>query len=863
MRNKQVKRIMTFVMMMVVILSATTIAYGSHVETRVLTIGAPSLSATASTELNVTLSHLSYTTEPPTFMVNAGNYAQNATYTKGSQWVTNATYQIFQHDANNTGSTASALNYYMKGDLKGATEYFADAKIGLNGTGQTQIIFGANAHTGIFTPANMPSGAGGQTAANKTIAKTIGIDFNATASGSTYTYNATAFYYYLATSGYVVNYTHFSLGPSATASNSSLQALQMYEVQVNMQNGQQQISIVYTNNGSVIQATPILGPSTYNTNATRTPYLNFSALTNVSMVFSPTASKSGGFLFDWMYVVDTNSIKYNAISSTASPSIAFSGANIIAPPFDPASLTGTSAFQGANASNTASQATVSNGLVSTVGNVTNNTGIQNAIGMNKSLTTGYASDLSGSNMVANSVYSNVSNMSSSVNEQASTWNGKYVTSVLTNFLKSYAANKASTENKVYVSSKDITLISYRIGSMFMDTNYSSGAVTAIRDYIANTYASVFAANNMSVVNPTTGAIVAGAGAGAFYVGGMAVRATISNGMIISPINGHKYTIQSAGFYSGAYISGGAVIVPQYTLLGWTGGTPLFAMTSGFGFGSIFSTLTSGGNAIASLAAAASGTVTNGIGKVASTVDNNIVKPLNSGPIQSAVSSDIANTISSATGITGLINGNVQGAISAGNALSSGTVNSIKGTLNSVGSSAATDILAGYHGFKTGIYSIGGSVNGAVAGIGNGLNGVKNAIANTAGHVSSVSTGALSTVYTKMSNYISGGGANMYSSIKGADNTTLNTLNAIGTTFTKTGSKITSGFAAASNAIGNLANGITSSSSGFFSFMNGLPSMITHVLVYIVVGAVVVVGIIIAVMFLSRRTEGKAIGKIIS
>ena len=475
------KRLYVLLTLIAVVMTSMTFAVsGGHYQ-EVSTAGLALPANSVDTSLNLSLSHLSYTTEPPQFIVNSSNYALNGTYTAGGQWVTNATYQIFQHNASKTTSTVSALSYNYSYYVKNATYFFSDSKIGFNGTMTSpglEIAFGNASYAADVSTTAMPSGTGGQTAANKTAAQTFFVEFNATASGSSYTYNATFAYWYLSSTGFVVNYSKMSGTP--------LQALNMYEVQFNIQNGTQQVSVVYTNNGTVAQNTKVLT----NDNATKTPMLNFNHIGHASYIFAPTASKSGGFLFDWMYVVDKSTITYNTLSqvSKITPAIAGSSANIAADPFDPASGTGQSHYQAANNTLTADQATVSNNLVSTVTNVTNNTAIQNAVGMNNSLTTSYSAGMNAQNAIANTVYTDVSNISTTVNEQGASWSTQYINTVLVSFLKDYAAAQAEKNSNIFVSPNDITLVSYTVGSAFMDTNYSSSAVTAIRDYLDNTYA---------------------------------------------------------------------------------------------------------------------------------------------------------------------------------------------------------------------------------------------------------------------------------------------------------------------------------------------------------------------------------------
>ena len=96
------KRLYVLLTLIAVIMTSMTFVVSSGHYQEVSSAGLALPANSVSTELNLTLSHLSYTTEPPQFIVNASNYDLNATYTAGGQWVTNATYQIFQHNASLT-----------------------------------------------------------------------------------------------------------------------------------------------------------------------------------------------------------------------------------------------------------------------------------------------------------------------------------------------------------------------------------------------------------------------------------------------------------------------------------------------------------------------------------------------------------------------------------------------------------------------------------------------------------------------------------------------------------------------------------------------------------------------------------------
>lgn len=850
------------VTLIVLIISAMTfVVSGGQAKVETVTGGASIFSPNSvSQELNLTISHLSYTTEPPAFLVNSTNYAQNATYTAGSQWVVNATYQIFQHNTSVTGTTASVLGYNIANYLKSPTEYFADAKLGFNGTGGSNdsfvMILSENAQTGVPSSTFASTNTAAQ---NRSQATAAWIVFNGTANKTLgTTYNATMYYFYTSAGTGATT----KLNTTKVFHGVSMKALDMYEVQWNLQAKSQQVSIVYTSNGTVVQNSPLMTMS----NATKVPYLNFTALSHVTFLFTPT-TKSGGLLFDWMYVVDKNTYSYPSVSLATAGAIAGSGSYINAKdPFDPSSLSGKSQYQSANVSNSISNAQVSNDAFTTTYNQSNPM-MQNATGLNNSQQVStYNTQFNASQAVVSTAFAPNTNATANITEVANTWNTQYVKTVLTAFLKDYASVKATKLLGSYVSPNQITLIDFRIGSMFLNTNYTPSAATALRNGLDNEYASVLANNNLGIVNPTSSAIVAGAHAGDFYSPTLgAVVPEIRNGMIVNPMTGQEYTLASAGFSAGAYISGGSVIVPQFQIVGWTSaGSPIFAETYGFSFGSLFGGLSSAGKAVNSLFTSAASTVQNGIGAVANTVDNNVIKPITPtvNVVTSAVNKQVADIQHSILGTTGIVSGDIQHAINSGGLFAKTTLNSVNQGLASVQSDVASGIMAGYHGAKTGLMSIGASVKGTVTNASNGLSGIKNALVNTAGHASSTATGALSTVYTKMSNFVSGSASNVYASLRGAANTSIAALDSVGNNLVQAtnsaGNLIKGAWTSTTNTLGGIANAMGSFGSsvkGFFSAFAGLPSEVVHVLTYVAIG-LVIVGIAIVAFFIWRKRSSK-------
>ena len=860
MKRDSIKQFLTLILLIAMVFSTISIAYqvGSNQGRVVSVAGSSALSPNdVSSELNMTLSHMSYTTQPPQFMITSSNYAKNATYanvksTSGIA-VMNATYQIFQHNASSTAATTgSSLSYYMKGDTNKAKEYFSDSKVGFNGTGNKsviQIIFGNLSHKSQVTPAAMA----GKRSFNVTKAEVMGIDINATKNGSSFTYNASVFYYYTtgaSGNGYVVNWSKMGGKP--------MQALNMYELQVNLQPKQQQVSFMYTNNGTPIQDTKIIK----NTNATKTPYLNFTKMDKATYLLNP-AKASGGLMLDWMYLVDQNTISYpSASSSVITSGSVISGASAsLSPSFDPTSVANHSSYQNSNVSKMYNGVKISNNIFTSVLNASNSA-LQNSVGLNTSnKITSLESQFNGSEAVVTNAFTNTSNITITTNERVSSWTSKYINTLLVKYLKAYAATLAEKELKVYVSANDITLISYRIGSIFLDNTYTSSAAKQISTYLDNSYASLLAQSNLSLVNPSSGAIVAGAMAGNFYLSGMAIHPEIQGNNIIDPINGHVYTIQSAGFSTGAYISGGAVIVPQLTLIGWSDGSPVFSSASTFSAGSLFSFLSSGGQAVSNMFQAASSTIQNGIGTVAKVSDNNVVKPLTTGSVanMNTFQSGASKMIASAMGVTAVVDKNIEGAFSNGVAGLSSAVNSIKGTSANIASDTATALMSGYTGVKTGIYSIGAGVHTSIAGVSNGLSSAVSSIENTANHIVSTSTAALSTLYVSMDNYVAGSAGNVYNALRDVTNTSISALDSVGTTFTKTASGF---YTSAQNTFGGISSsilaGLNGAKNAAFSFLSAVPSLISHVLMYIGAGALIVVGGIIFFMVWRAKSSSRAV-----
>jgi len=836
------KKWLTLIVVVIAAISTLTIAFG-HQETQLIPISAGStlVPTGVNNTLNITFSGVSYTTQPPQEIMARGDYAlPGSSYNAGSGiYITNSTYQIITANTTSALGSLGYLNYNVTADKgKNITYFFTEYKVAYNGTsGVSNLVVSQNKLTAVPVTS---------------LASTDVIEADTAYVSISSTGVPTLNYYTTGTgtggSSYL-NVTSKAFSPSFT-----LSPLVFYDITTYVTSGNLVAAILNANNGTVVSSVSVTTPST----------LNISRLNNTELQYSvsslPTANLTNALIFDWAYFTDHN-VNTNLASPSVSPSFnpmispsVVSSVSYVTAPFDPSSVN-TSYQQNPNAThidiNTGIGGNDFTGQISASNNTTvNEVGLNITALKNFNQSKGVFNSTTGVLTNAENTYAN-STVTADIH--VAVWNSTGISNAVISFLKNYTADKATYETGVITSYKDITIISYMVQEIQIQENLSKSDAASVQNYFDNSYASLLASNNLSLVDTNTSAIVAGAFAGDFYYDGMAFVPEIQGNNIINPIDNQIFpSLASAGFAAGAYISSGAVVVPQYTILGFTSGSPIFA--SGFSFGSLFGSLTSGGKAIASFFGNGVKSITNAIGTVKSTATNYVIKPITNTVTSTAskISSDVSTFKNEVANVTNKIVPTIGADVGDISAKISGAIGPISGALSHVSSTLAqtkndivTAVAGGLTGVKNDVYSVGTAVS-------NGLNASKNTIINTIGKSISTATAVLSPMFTAVKNLpgeLDHGLASVTATVK---NATLSTLNTVG-------SFIGGKFTAVENTLGNISNAVVGFSGELKSGIGNAFSMITSFgaklgyvleIVGITIAVVVIVGIILFVYFRS-------------
>jgi hypothetical protein len=657
-------------------------------------------------------------------------------------------------------------------------------------------------------------------------------------------------------------YAHNSAGSATTnglvtsaSGSSTMSALQFYDLSVYAHDNATAkgtdivVALINPANGSVITSASI-------SNLAITGF-NYTKLSDSAFQFE--GDSGSALVLDWGYFVFAGT-SGSTVSTSVTPSImpyvtgATSNVQNNFAPFDPSSASNTSYKQAPNAtyihSNTATGDKNFNLSASVL---SNETAAQLSIGaynVSKQANFGVGNNTSASStaMVANLTINKENTNSFTADVHISTFNSTGINTAVMGFLKNYTANLATINTGIAYSYKNMSIISYMISNIQTVTNLSASDASAVRDYFDNSFASVLQESNLSLVDTNTTAIVAGAFAGDFYYQGMAFVPEIQGNAIINPITNVKFSnLTDAGFAAGAYISGGAVVVPQFTILGWDAGTPIFA--SGFSIGSIFGGLTSAGKSVADyLGNGVSQVMHNTIGTVPQVATNYVVKPITStaSNVASTVSKSISdfktgvsNLTSSIVPAIGTVVNNVQNDVKGALGPISGAVSDLSSSLASAKNGIVSAVAAGASGVKSDIYSLGTQIKNGTQGIINTL-GAK--IASTDAVLSSMFT-AIKTLPGTISTDLS-------SVASGLKTSTLSAIDTVGNTITGTVSK---GYHEVTNAFGSVSSKITGQlgtiSSGLhtaWSFITSFGAKLGYVLeiVGITIAAIVIVGLVL-------------------
>ena len=820
--------------LVVVVMSGLSLAFQSHSKTDLipLSAGATLVPTGVNNTLNITFSDVTYSTVAPAFEFDRGNYNTNATWINPGKTdinVTNATYLVMQSES--TTSAFSQVQYNLASYNKNASYFFMEAKLAANLTDLTgiSVVLSDSGVSSYLANANSASAGQGTIVVN--IAPTTG-DLTTTANTTTTTY---------------------ATGTSPTTI--ALSALQFYDLSVYVHKDTSTtdtvaVALINPANGAIIGTSTMTGISG----------VNFSKLDYAAFQFGGGSAFGPAMILDWGYFVFSGTSGSTTTSPSVMPAVNGATSNVVmngvssaVAPFDPSAASNTSYKQAPNAtyvhSNTATGDKDFNLSASVLSNETAAQLSVGAYNVSSQATFGVGNNTSASStaMVANLTINKENTNSFTADVHISTFNATGIQTAVMNFLKNYTANLATINNGVAYSYKNMSIISYMISNIQTVTNLSASDASAVRDYFDNAFPSLLSANNLSLVDTNTTAIVAGAFAGDFYFQGMAMVPEIQGNAIINPVTGQKFAnLSDAGFAAGAYISGGAVIVPQATLIGWDAGTPIFA--SGFSFGSFFGGLTSAGSSIEHYLGNGISDIGNSIGQAAKTETNYVAKPIIStaSNVASTVSKDISNFKTGVSNLTssivpaiGTAVNNVESSVKGAIGPISGAVSDLSSSLASAKNGIVTAVAAGASGIKSDIYTLGTQIKNGTQGI---VNTLGNKIAATDAVLSSMFT-AIKTLPGTISTDLS----SVASSLK---NSTLSALDTVGNTITGTVSagyhKITNAFGVVSSkvtgALGTVSNGLHTAWSYITSFGAKLGFILE--IVGITIAAIVIVGMIL-------------------
>ena len=824
-KSKAWKKVLVVAVLAIMVASTVTIAFGGT-GNKLIAVGDTVIPTGVNNTLNITFSGVTYSTEPPALEYSRGNYNTDAIWSGSSNNIGNYTYLIF-----NTSSTAGITTpvgvQYNLSSFANRSYYFQESKIAYNGTSKISMVISPK----------MVSSSSQVTSTSGIVNGEILINIvNGAMSVYYVTGNATG----VATA-------------TAIGSSYTLTALQFYDISVyaygTSSGNYITVGLINPANGSIINK--------FSTSSAISG-INYKDLNYSAYQFTGTASASSAnsaLITDWGYNVFNGTSTLATSASVISPFVASSSSNVIAP-FDPSAVSNTTYQKAPNATYIHTNTKVG---ASDFNNTTSSLSNSNQSILSSGVNTTYAqfgvgnhTTATSQNMVANLSINaeNTTSITADIHVSLFTTNG--IHNAVMAFLKNYTAVRATISSGVTYSYKNMTIISYMISNIQVSQQLSKADASAVRNSFDNEFPALLAKDNLSLVDTNTSAIVAGAFAGFFYWNGGALAPVIlKNNVIENPITGQKFAnLSDAGFASGAYISNGAIIVPQLTFEGFDAGTPVFA--SGFSFGSIFGGLTSAGSAVEHYLSAGSSdishAISSGVSKASSTANNYVVKPITTATSSTAkdISNNINNFKSQVSSVSnsimseaGIISGDVQKNISGALGPISGAVKDLSSSLSSAQNAMVTAVASGASGLKSDIYSIGTDVKNNTQGIINTL-GAKIADTNA----------VLSNMFTAIKTIPSQVDKGLTSVLSATHNDTMNALDTIGSSISKTGSVIENSFGGvAHNIVGSLGT-IPKDMKGAFSAISAFGAKLGFVLeiVGITIVVVIIVGIVLYILF---------------
>jgi hypothetical protein len=779
------------------------------------------------TEMNFSFSRVAYTNQPPQMLWSStAGYPSESFTTQTGEWLlNNSGYQI----TNFNSSTASiALSTFSVASYLGAnvSYLYNDQRMAFNGSSTSFIYIGETALTGAPASANVLASSAGAAQNNAYLE----ITYNS----GTGLYTMTLYYYSQVTGGNSQKYDN----QTSVALTGSLEPLVFYDFTFNFVPGTGMQVTIANYTGSVINQTTIKS-SDLTGNISKVAYVQY-GITGI-----------GASILDYGYVIDHNTYSYQAsapLAGAMAPEQAIS-ANIGFNEVDPSTVNGsttqsmnTSSILNVNMSedsfsgvlNSSSPQSETSSLVN-VTQVINSTSTATEASPSQTISTMRATAGNPSISGTGTLY-------------ITSWTSNAIQSQLMTFLQNYISAQTG-----YPSS-DITIVSYLITQIAFNENFSSQAMTSMQNYIDSMVPGMLQSNNLSLVNTTTGAIMAGAMAGEFYsfYSDAPQPAIITSQGILNPITGITYSdLALAGFPAGSYISGSSIVVPgNIQFYGFTAsGIPI--MGAGW---NPFAALSGAGKAVENFFHQAGSAIVNTVGSAATTVSKAVtavIKPV-TGSVAKDVGGfihDVSTTISHGFPLLGGTIGNVWHAIT-------GTVNHVVGGitsgLGSIKNGVIGAVLTGAHDIRNTVMNIGSSIGSGIINAGHSIVNTLGKIVHGAGAVISPLFTSIKNLPANIYNGIKGVATSISSAVGGALSAGRNAVDSVGTTISKDisgalstisdafgqiGQDIVSGVGAISNAVSNIAH-----------FVFGMNSKLGTILVYVVVGAGIIVVVLLVMFF---------------
>jgi hypothetical protein len=777
------------------------------------------------TEMNFTFGRVAYTNEPTQFMWSStAGYPSESFVTQTGEWVTNNSgyqFMIF----NSTTSALALETYAVSGYLGPNVSYFYnDQRVGFNGSATSYIYLGETALTGLPAASDVLATSAGPSQNN------VYLEI----SPSSGNYSAALYYYESVLGGNAKYYQN----QTSVALTGTMNPLELYDITFNIVPSTGLEVTIEDYQGNIINQTIVTG-LTLRGNISKIAYLQYGI------------TGSGLFAGDYGYIVDHNTYP--------SPSAVMAGAMApdqgIAAAFgqlDPG-VANTSLTQSMNESSVLN-VNMSESAFSNVTPSGSNASMTSSE-LNSSLFLGNSSTEASSGQTVTTVRgtSGPETESSTGTIYITSWTPEAIQSEIISFLQNYISAKTG-----YTAS-DITIVSYLITNIGFNYNFSSQAMTSLQNYIDSMVPGMLQSSNLSLVNTTTGAIMAGAAAGDFYdfYMDMPVAPIMTSEGILNPVTGVTYSdVELAGFPSGSYISGGSIVVPgNIQFYGFTAsGVPI--MGAGW---NPFAGLSSAGKAVMNFFHSASSTVQNALVKPISNGISAVIKPIG-GTIRNDMTTfagDVSRAVTHAVPVLGATLTNVKNDIVGSISKAIGPVSS---ALASIKNGAVGAILTGVGDIRNTFYHLG-------SGISSGLNTAKDVIINTLGKVRGVGGAILSGITTSVRNIggaLASLGGSIASHVTGALQDGKQVLDSVGTDIT-TG--LSGAYNAVKNAFGDVGHSITSITGAIAGSIGnavhtvfGFSSSLGKVLEYVVIGAGIVIVVLLTLFFAGYIGGGKSRGR---